>query len=132
MSQCSLLVLPKVIEDGLSAVPLLPPSNHMAWHKVFYLKHTLHMHSSSSSQLKSPLFNFFKKLPIQKIIHEYLAQAYPQCAQSYKVALLAGFLSLLAEFDTHPAKPWSFHGYHTLKTCSRVLLHQHLLNTSSA
>ena len=43
------------------------------------------MRSSSSSQLKSPLFNFFKKLPIiQKIIHEYLAQAYPQCAQSYK------------------------------------------------
>ena len=28
-------------------------------------------------QLKSPLFKFFKKLPIiQKIIHEYLAQAY--------------------------------------------------------
>jgi hypothetical protein len=72
-----LLALPKVIEDWLSGCLL---------QYFFPFDHRLMSHGTDLStlcacavlleQLKSPIFNLFKKLPNQKIIQKYLAQAY--------------------------------------------------------
>ena len=77
-----LLALPKMI-DQLSELfaQVLPPFDHRLMShdtKFSILAHIEYAHYFLE-QSKSPfnLFNFFKKLPIiQKIFHEYLAQAY--------------------------------------------------------
>jgi hypothetical protein len=60
--------------------PVFPPFDlRLISHGTEFLslKHTCACAVPLLEQLKSPLFNFFKKLPIiKKIIREYLAQAY--------------------------------------------------------
>ena len=50
----------------------------MARHKVFYLKHTLRMHSTSLPEpVEEPIIQLLPEAAYySKIIHEYLAQAY--------------------------------------------------------
>ena len=72
------LVVWAVCSSASSIWPQGPGLCHMA--QSFLIKAYPAHAQYFLEQLKSPLFNFFKKLPIiQNIIPEYLAQAYPPC-----------------------------------------------------
>ena len=102
-------------QDWLSGLQLFVPTTassiwpqaHVTWHKVFYFKHIIlypvHV-QYYLEQLKSPLFKWFKKLPIiQKIIPGYFAYAYHEVNDSKGIG---GHIIHI----WHPKWPFQCHG----------------------